>query len=286
MREPVGAAGADAAKSRALLACESVDTILDMFQESDTVSVVAYGLPTVPGVEVLSPTKGMEVATNKVKRQMLDRLAPMNTSTALADPVAGLDAAFDVLETGLAEGGQTAGCNRVILMLGGSPAAQTKCGAACAQDPTAPCTCVADAMALVERRQAALAEKAGRSAVIATTTVGVGADDSLLRQAACHPRSSGTVVPLVVLLQECRFPVLSPPPPPPLLLPVDAAGARRVYRHCDAHLSRRWGLWAHDHPHAGRVGARGAGQGAPRRGRYRPDPHGPAAGGRRLPGRR
>jgi len=191
MSEPVGPLGADADKTRSSLVFDSVKTILGMFQESDTVSVVAYGLSTETGVEVLSPTGGMESATNKVQRQMLERLASMNTSQALADPVAGLETAFDVLETGIKKGGQTAGCNRVIIMLGGSPSAKTKCEAVCAQDRTRPCRCVADAMARVERRQAALAESAGRSAIIATTTVGVGADDGLLRQAACLPRSSG-----------------------------------------------------------------------------------------------
>ena len=192
MSEPVGTLGADADKSRSSLVFDSVKTILGMFQDSDAISVVAYGLPTATGVEVLSSTGGLEPATKRAQRQMLERLAPMNTSDALADPVTGLEAAFDVLETSIKEGGRTAGCNRVIIMLGGSPSAKTKCEAACAQDPAQPCRCVADAMARVERRQAALVDKANRSAIIATTTVGVGADDGLLRQAACLPRSSGT----------------------------------------------------------------------------------------------
>jgi len=191
MSEPVGSSGEDAVWTRSRLAFDSVTTILDTFQESDAVSVIAYGLNTPSGVEVLTPNKRMAMATNKVKRRILANLAPHNTSSVLANPVDALEAAFDVLEGGLDGGGATSGCTRVIIMLGGSPPGATNCEAACARDRSRPCRCMAEAMAAVNARQVALEKRANRTAVIAAATIGEGSDDGLLRQVACLPRSSG-----------------------------------------------------------------------------------------------
>eukprot|EP00168_Porphyra_purpurea_P012931 TRINITY_DN3473_c1_g1_i1.p1 TRINITY_DN3473_c1_g1~~TRINITY_DN3473_c1_g1_i1.p1 ORF type:complete len:666 (+),score=198.25 TRINITY_DN3473_c1_g1_i1:225-2222(+) len=191
MSAPVGSAGEDAVTTRSRLAFNAVTTIIDGLQESDSISVIAYGLASPSGVQVLTPEGGMARADDKVKRQILGELAPLNTSTALANPVAGLEAAFDALEAGIEDGGTTSGCTRVIIMLGGSPPGATNCEAACATDRSRPCRCIAQAMERINARQVALQERVNRTAIIAGVTLGEGSDDGLLRQAACLPRSSG-----------------------------------------------------------------------------------------------
>jgi len=191
MSRPVGSSGEDATVARSRLAFDSVTTILDTFQESDAVAVVAYGLNTPTGVQVLTPNMGMAMATNKVKSQILANLAPLNASSGVANPVQGLEKAFDVLEAGLGDDGVTSGCTRVIIVIGGSPPGSTNCEAACAKDRSRPCRCVAEAMAAVNARQVALERRVNQTAVIAAATIGEGSDDGLLRQAACLPRSSG-----------------------------------------------------------------------------------------------
>lgn len=193
MRQPLQGGASHVNETRSNEAFRFVTELMNTFQDNDAVGVVVHGLDTASGVEVLGrERRGMAFASQAAQRGMLVRLGMLNSSTALANPGDALDAAFDLLESEVRPEGQTSNCTRAIIMLSGSPAGATRCEAACAsQPPSQPCTCKADVLARVTERQAALAAKAGRSALIASVTLGDSADDSLMRQTSCLPGSQG-----------------------------------------------------------------------------------------------
>ncbi|GAB0489809.1 hypothetical protein MMPV_001034 [Pyropia vietnamensis] len=193
MREPLEGGASRSNKTRSSEAFRFVTELMNTFQDNDAVGVVVYGLDSDTGVEVLGrERRGMAFASQSAQRGMLVRLETLNSSTSLANPGDALNAAFDLLEAEVRPGGMTTNCTRAIIMLSGSPAGATRCEADCAKaPPSQPCKCKADVLKLVSDRQAALAAKAGRSALIATITLGESADDSLMRQTSCLPRSQG-----------------------------------------------------------------------------------------------